>query len=88
MKDFRVCFQDMWEEQESGMPADGKKIKDTEKHAVLAWLASRTGFTQEEISLRLGEALEGLFADIEKEYGTVSEKDLDPRFMPHFCIAT
>ena len=56
------------------------------KESFLNWLSDRTGFTNYEISLKLGHILENLFSEIEKEYGEVSSKDLDPRYIDLFLI--
>jgi hypothetical protein len=42
---------------------------------------------QSEITSELGEVLDGLFEEIEREYGRVSEEDLDPKYSELFLLA-
>jgi len=50
------------------------------------WLSERTGFANYEISRKLGHTLENLFSEIQNEYGDVSSKDFDPRYIDLFLI--
>ncbi len=56
------------------------------KESFLSWLADRTGFANYDISLKLGHTLENLFGEVEGEYGEVSSKDFDPRYINLFLI--
>jgi hypothetical protein len=62
------------------------EIKQSMKEAFLSWLSGRTGLDNYEISRKLGHALENLFGEIQREYGEVSGKDLDPRYIDLFLI--
>ena len=63
-----------------------KKIALSMKESFLNWLSNKTGISNYEISTKLGNTLEDLFEEIESEYGKVSEKDLDPKYIRHFLI--
>jgi len=62
------------------------KIRRSMKELFLSWLSDRTGFTNYEISRKLGQTLENFFGEIENEYGEVSSKDFDPRYINLFLI--
>ena len=57
-----------------------------EKENFFHWLVDRTGVSAEDISKTLGQTLEALFQEIESEYGAVSAKHLDPRYVGLFLI--
>ena len=82
---FRSFFDGLWEPGERTIEKGGS-ISQTRKTDFLVFLCRRSGFNEEEISSRMGRALERLFGEIEKEYGAISVKDLDPRYVTHFCI--
>ncbi|MFO7708991.1 MAG: DUF6178 family protein [Desulfobacterales bacterium] len=63
-----------------------RRIPDTLKTDFVRWLAADTGLRDYEISEKLGSILEGLFLEIENEYGRVAVKDLDPRFVQLFLL--
>lgn len=63
-----------------------RKIDPSVKEAFLGWLSKKTGLPEQDISKKLGQTLENLFTEIESEYGSVSIKDLDPRYVYHFLL--
>ncbi|MCF8094830.1 MAG: DUF6178 family protein [Desulfobacteraceae bacterium] len=78
---YKPFFQSLW--------SSGKNVhllQDSAKSDFLAWLRDATGFTEPELSRKAGRAIENLFSKIEDEYGSVSEKDLDPRFVHLFIL--
>jgi hypothetical protein len=81
LKDFRRFFDTLWEG-----PAHARRISPRVKEAFLGWLAERSGWEPFEVSQRLGNTLELLFAEIESELAPVAAKDLDPRYIHHFLI--
>jgi hypothetical protein len=87
MDDVRAWFETLWVPGCRGVDQGRGVIRDEEKQAMLAWLARRTGFTEEEISRRMGSSLEAMFQNVENEYGTVRMADLDARYLSHLCIA-
>ncbi|GAB6095471.1 hypothetical protein JCM14469_17230 [Desulfatiferula olefinivorans] len=87
MTDVRAWFDRLWTPGPRGVDRGLGRIRDEEKQAMLTWLALRTGFTEEEISRRMGSTLEALFRNLESEYGTVQAGDLDARYLVHLCIA-
>lgn len=80
---FRSFFQRLFEGDGAGKIG---KIPDRMKTDFLEWLSKRTPLSAAEISERLGNALEGLFLDIEAELGAVSSHHLDPRYITLFLV--
>lgn len=85
LTDFRTFFIELWEAGDRGVDQGGV-IQESAKKDFLQFLSRRSGFTEEEISKNLGASLENIFRDIEKEYGSVSDSNLDPRYLVHFCV--
>ena len=56
------------------------------KSSFIAWLTRETGLADFEITESLGRIFEELFGEIEAEYGQVTSKDLDPRFVQLFLL--
>jgi len=81
MADFKRFFDDLWTGK-----AEPRQINLTMKEIFLSWLADRSGMTADEISMKLGQTLEDLFREIESEYGKVSKRDLDPRYIHLFLV--
>jgi hypothetical protein len=79
---FKPFFTDLWESGKTP-PA----IKDSKKTEFLQWLSAESGFSEKKISQDLGNALELLFTDIAKDYGTIQLDDLDPRFVTIFLLS-
>ncbi len=96
--ELRILFDDLFaglpesgteSELESGTESNtGKsnKISISMKKSFLDWLAEKTGIKHYDITQRLGQTLENLFYEIENEYGHVSKKDLDPRYIYLFLV--
>lgn len=83
--EFKDFFKTLWEPGKRDFENPGK-IKNNVKTEFLLWLSEKSGFTQIEISERLGNGLEAMFEEIENEYAYVHEKDLDPKYIHLFCI--
>ena len=58
------------------------------KSGFIDWLVRETGLRDFEITESLGRIFEDLFGEIEAEYGRVTAKDLDPRFVQLFLLKT
>ncbi|RZB34812.1 MAG: hypothetical protein SRB1_00580 [Desulfobacteraceae bacterium Eth-SRB1] len=96
--ELRILFDDLFaglpesgpeSELESELESDGgksNKISISMKESFLDWLAEKTETKHYDITQRLGQTLENLFYEIENEYGHVSKKDLDPRYIYLFLI--
>jgi len=56
-------------------------IADATREAFLSFLATTSNRTTEAIAAEVGSILESLFQDLIEEYGNVSIKNLDPRFI-------
>jgi hypothetical protein len=78
---FRPFFTDLWDQGKTP-PA----IKEPKKTELLQWLASESGLSNKKISQDIGNALELLFDDIAKDYGTIQPEDIDPRFVTMFLL--
>jgi hypothetical protein len=66
--------------------AGSRRIPDSMKTGFIAWLAHETGLKDFEISAKLGGIFEDLFAEIEAEYGRVTARGLDARFVQLFLL--
>ncbi|MBW1727594.1 MAG: hypothetical protein JRJ62_08430 [Deltaproteobacteria bacterium] len=81
LNEFQRLFDGLWADKKKPY-----KIRRSMKESFLSWLSEQTGLTDYEISGKLGHTLENLFSEIENEYGEVSSKDLDPRYINLFLI--
>jgi hypothetical protein len=81
LDEFNLFFDDLWAGKDKP-----RKTSLSMKKLFLNWLSDRTGLTPREISQSLGQTLENLFNELESEYGEVSKKDLDPRYISLFLI--
>jgi hypothetical protein len=83
LDEFKRLFDDLWVDKKKPY-----KIKQSMKESFLNWLSDRTGFANYEISRKLGHTLENLFGEIQSEYGDVSSKDLDPKYIDLFLTVS
>ncbi|MFP4158842.1 MAG: DUF6178 family protein [Desulfobacterales bacterium] len=74
---FRQFFSSLWSEG---------RVRDSARSDFFSWLSTASGFTEDELGRQAGRAIENLFSKMEDEYGMVSEKDLDPRFVHLFIL--
>jgi hypothetical protein len=81
LDEFKLFFDDLWAGKDKP-----RKTSQSMKKLFLSWLSVRTGLTPYEISQSLGQTLENLFNELESEYGEVSKKDLDQRYISLFLI--
>jgi hypothetical protein len=79
--EFKLFFEKLW--QSNDRP---HRVALVMKQSFLAWLCGLSGMRSHEITDKLGPVLEGLFLEIEEEYGQVETADLDPRFIDLFLI--
>ena len=77
----RILFRDLWAKET--MPY---RVGTRMKQAFVDWLQTRSDEAIDEILRRVHKTFERLFGELEKEYGSVSLKDLDPRYMKHFLV--
>ncbi len=80
-KDMKVFFADLW--AKGAMP---HSVEEETKQSFLDWLASKSGASVADIVDELGEAFYRLFEELEEEYGSISLKDLDPRYVRHLLM--
>ena len=83
MSRFKSFFRGLWSPDKQP-----RKVNDAAKSHFLEWLAVGSGLHQQEITDRMGPALDKLFHEIETELGQVEEKDIDPRFVVHFLLSS
>ena len=62
------------------------RIGTAEKTRFVEWISDETGLTCLEVTDRYGSIFEELFNEIENEYGEVSAKNLDPRYVHLFLL--
>jgi len=88
LADFTNFFEYLFSEKptETQDEEKGQKISKSVKESFLNWLSKKTGLPHHKISQKLGQTLQNLFTEIEKEYGNISSKDLDPRYVYHFLL--
>ena len=78
---FKIFFDELWE--------SGKKPRKTSvlmKESFLKWLSEKTGLDPYDISREVGQTMENLFSEIESEYGSVSKKDLNLKYIHLFIM--
>ncbi|MBW2174195.1 MAG: hypothetical protein JRF64_06045 [Deltaproteobacteria bacterium] len=57
------------------------------KHAFWDWLQMRSGEAIDEISDQARRTIDRLLGELEKEYGSVSPKDIDIRYIKHLLVS-
>jgi hypothetical protein len=85
---FKAFYAELLPGESSTDLAAPRRIPEAMKSSFIAWLARETGLKDVEITENLGRIFEDLFGEIEAEYGRVTAKDLDPRFVQHFLLKT
>ena len=81
VEELKVFFRNLWAKGTRPYQVDTKM-----KQAFLDWLQMRSDQALAEILSRIGKTFDRLFGELEKEYGSVSLKDLDPRYVKHFLV--
>lgn len=81
IKEFKRFYDLLWSGKETP-----RKISLPMKESFIKWLSEKTGLNDFEITQSLGKTFEKLFIEIENEYGQVSTKDLDPRYIFLFLV--
>lgn len=83
LDEFKRFFGKLWSGEKRP-----RKIDISMKESFLNWLSGRTGLSHYRIVQRVGQAMEDLFDEIESEYGRVSRKELTPRYIHLFLVAS
>ncbi len=81
VEELKVFFRNLWVKEARPYRVDKKM-----KQAFLDWLQMRSDQDITEILSRVGKTCDRLFGELEKEYGSVSLNDLDPRYIKHFLV--
>jgi hypothetical protein len=83
---FQSFFIDLFPGEPGPESVQTRKIPEAMKTHFLNWLSDQTGLKDYEITERLGTVFEGLFKELENEYGRIAAKDLDPRYVQLFLL--
>jgi hypothetical protein len=86
LKDFKPFFEDLLPGRTETGGDKPRAIPQAMKNHFLDWLGAETGLRDFEITERLGQTFENLFADIENELGPIAARDLDPRYIQLFLL--
>ena len=86
LKDFKPFFEDLLPGRTETGGDKPRTIPQAMKNHFLDWLGAETGLRDFEITERLGQTFENLFADIENELGPIAARDLDPRYIQLFLL--
>jgi hypothetical protein len=81
LKELKAFFRDLWQKK-----ARPRGVATKMKQAFLDWLQGRSGEAPNEILDKVGKTIDRLFDELEAEYGSVTLKDLDPRYIKHFLV--
>jgi hypothetical protein len=63
------------------------RISTAEKTKFVEWISEEAGLICSEVTVQYGSIFEELFHEIENEYGKVSAKNLDPRYVHLFLLS-
>ena len=80
-EELKVFFRNLWVKETMPYRVDTRM-----KQAFLDWLQMRSDRAIADILTRAGKTFDRLFGELEKEYGSVSVNDLDPRYIKHFLV--
>jgi hypothetical protein len=62
------------------------RVEEEIKQSFFRWLAATSGAAIPEVLGQPGTTLRNLFEELEKEYGSVSLEELDPRYVRHLSV--
>jgi hypothetical protein len=80
-EDLKAFFRDLWDKE-----IGPRQVDPQMKQAFWRWLQMRSGLGVDEILSTVGNTLNVVFRELDQEYGSVSLKDLDPRYIKHFLV--
>ena len=83
VEELKSFFRDLWVSE--AMPY---RVGTKMKQAFVNWLQMQSDQAMDEILSQVGKTFERLFGELEKEYGSVLLKDLDPRYIKHFLVTS
>lgn len=81
MDEMKMLFKDLWTKQ-----TKPDRVDPGMKQAFFDWLQVRSGLRVDELQSSTASTLDFLFVELDEEYGSVSHKDLDPRYIEHFLV--
>jgi hypothetical protein len=79
---FTPFFEALWAPE-----VEPRQISSAARRRFIAWLATHSHLTEDEIAEVLGPEIGRLFDDLGEELGSVAGGDLDPRFVTLFTLA-
>ncbi len=91
INDFRHFFNDLLHiestsENQSNTVMKKKRIRISMKESFLNWLSEKSCLDNFQLTEKLGNTFERLFNELENEYGSINEKNLDSRYINMFLI--
>ena len=81
IEELKILFMDLWSK-----PDTPRRVDPGMKQAFLSWLQERAGLGIDALEKSAANILDALFVELDEEYGSVSLKDLDPRYIKHFLV--
>ena len=81
VKKLKAFLNDLWDKKEKP-----RRVSKEMKKAFLDWLQMRCGEGIDKVFDQVSQIVDRLFEELEKEYGSVALKDLDPKYIKHFLI--
>jgi hypothetical protein len=81
VKELKAFFRDLWETK-----TKPRRVAQRMKKAFWDWLQMRSEEAIDEISDQAKRTIDRLLEELENEYGSVSPKDLDTRYIKHLLI--
>jgi len=81
VEELKSFFRNLWAKKTKPNQVDTKM-----RQAFMDWLQMRSGKSAADILGQVGNTIDHLFEGLEKEYGSVALKDLDPRYVKHFLV--
>ncbi len=81
IEELKSFFRNLWEKKTKPYQVDIKM-----RQAFMDWLQMRSSQSVADILDQVGNTIDHLFEELEKEYGSVALKDLDPRYIKLFLV--
>jgi predicted SprT family Zn-dependent metalloprotease len=81
VKELKAFFRDLWEKK-----TKPRRVAQRMKQAFWEWFQMRSEEAIDEISDQARRTIDRLLGELEKEYGSVSLKDLDTRYIKHLLV--
>ncbi|NJL59115.1 MAG: response regulator [Desulfobacteraceae bacterium] len=80
LDEFAKFFNELW------ITIQTPQSASRAKQAFLSWISDKSNISSDELTQTLGQCFELMFGEIESEYGEVSQKNLDRRYIRLFLV--